>query len=329
MTSPLIDPFEREITYLRLSITDKCNLNCIYCKPNEKFVKLRHEDILTYEEILKVAKIAVSMGIKKIRLTGGEPLVRKNIVSLVERLIQIPRIEDLSLTTNAVRLKELAHPLFKAGLRRINVSLDTLNAKTFAFITGKDLFDKVWEGIEESQKVGLNPIKLNMVVIRGINDHEVSQMARLTIEKPYHVRFIELMPVGLYNFWKPERFVAIDEIKKTIEEIAPLIPLSNGSLSGPAKRFRFPGAKGEIGFISPLSHHFCGQCNRIRLTASGRLRPCLFSDKEIDLKYALRNGHSEKDIRNIFSVAIMEKPLHPPEASTSSSPKTQMVEIGG
>ena len=303
-----LDPYNRKITYLRVSVTDRCNLRCIYCTPVKHLKLLDHADILSYEEILKVIRIATDLGIKKVRLTGGEPLLRRNFVHLVESVCRIPRIEDISITTNGVLLREMAGPLFEAGIRRINVSLDTLNPLKYTKITRRECFDAVWKGLQVAETVGFSPIKVNVVVIRGLNDDELGRFADLSIQKPYHIRFIEYMPIGRDSDWTPEKYVSLDEIRSKLQTFGPLYKIPHSIHDGPAERYRFESAKGEIGFISALSHHFCPSCNRLRLTADGKLRPCLFADDEVDIKSPLRNGFDHQHLKEVFQQAIAGKP---------------------
>ncbi|WP_353683842.1 GTP 3',8-cyclase MoaA [Thermodesulfovibrio sp. 3907-1M] len=320
------DNFNRNIDYLRISVIDRCNLRCIYCMPEEGIKNLLpHEEILSYEEILKIIRIATTTGISKIRVTGGEPLLRKNIVSFIERASRIEGIKDIGMTTNGILLKKYARSLFEAGLKRVNVSLDSLNEDKFRAITRLGSLKEVLEGIEEAQMVGLNPVKINMVVMKGVNDDEIERFARWSIEVPYQIRFIEFMPVGQNN-WKKELFISREEIKQKIENtVGSLIPVQIKK-SGPAEYFMLEGAKGLLGFISPLSTHICTRCNRLRLTAEGKLRPCLFSDREIDLKRVLRSGASEDEIRQIIIKAIQ---LKPQGISSQTKPLRAMSTIGG
>ncbi len=320
------DNFNRNIDYLRISVIDRCNLRCIYCMPEEGIKNLLpHEEILSYEEILRIIRIATTIGIYRIRVTGGEPLLRKNIVSFIERASRIEGIKDIGMTTNGILLKKYAKSLFEAGLKRVNVSLDSLNEDKFRAITRFDSLKEVLEGIEEAQIVGLNPIKINVVVMRGINDDEVGRFARWSMEVPYQIRFIEFMPVG-HNSWKKEVFICTEEIKQKIENtVGRLIPVQIKK-SGPAEYFMLEGAKGLLGFISPLSTHICTRCNRLRLTAEGKLRLCLFSDREIDLKRIIRSGASESEIRQILIKAIQ---LKPQGLSSHTKPLRAMSTIGG
>ena len=303
-----VDHHNRKITYLRVSVTDRCNLRCMYCVPVKDLKLLNHGDILSYEEILKVLQAAAEIGIEKVRFTGGEPLVRRNVVHLVECVCQVPGLKDVSITTNGVHLKQRAQEIFDAGVHRINVSLDTLNPKKYAKIAGRDHFHHVWEGVQEAEAVGFSPIKVNVVAIRGINDDELFAFAQLSVQKPYHIRFIEYMPIGHDSRWRPGKYIPADEVKSQLETFGPLRKVPRSKLDGPAERYRFESAKGEIGFISGLSHHFCPACNRLRLTPDGKLRPCLFADDEVDVKTPLRDGCSQEDLKTLFQEAIARKP---------------------
>ncbi|MBW1716229.1 MAG: GTP 3',8-cyclase MoaA [Deltaproteobacteria bacterium] len=325
-----VDPYNRKITYLRVSVTDRCNLRCMYCTPVKDLKLLDHADILSYEEILKVIHVATDLGIKKVRLTGGEPLLRRNFVHLVESACRIPQIEDVSITTNGVLLQEMARPLFEAGLRRINVSLDTLNPLKYTKITRRECFDAVWNGLQVAEAIGFSPIKVNVVVIKGINDNELLRFADLSVRKPYHIRFIEYMPIGRDSNWAPEKYVPSDKIRSKLETFGPLRKIPRSIHDGPAERYQFQSAKGEIGFISALSHHFCPLCNRLRLTADGKLRPCLFADDEVDIKSPLRNGYSHQDLRDVFQQAIARKPRrHHAEILKKRECLRSMSTIGG
>jgi cyclic pyranopterin phosphate synthase len=327
----LLDPYKRHLNYLRISLTDRCNLRCAYCMPEEGVSKLLHQDILTYEELLKLAKLAVGLGIEKIRLTGGEPLVRKGITDFIRSLKEIPGIRDISLTTNGVLLSEQAEDLWQAGIRRIKISLDTLDREKYKEITRVDCFDRVWEGIQKAEAIGFTPIKLNMVVMKGVNDDEILSFGRLSREKPYHLRFIEFMPVGADTNWRSDRFLSSEETLKKLMTLGDLTAINGGGFDGPAKRMAYSGAEGEIGLISPLSEHFCPQCNRLRLTAEGRLRVCIFSENETDLRTPMRQGASDEEIRDIIQQAVTQKPE---SHSLQSQPLPQgcqrpMSKIGG
>ncbi len=302
----LKDPYQRRIDYLRLSVTDRCNLRCTYCMPEDGVPRLDHPDILNYEEILRLARIATRMGITKIRVTGGEPLVRKDILFLCANMAAIPGLKSLSLTTNGLLLAHYARGLFVAGIKRINISLDTLNPEKFAAITRRDCFEQVWGGIRAVQETGFAPIKLNAVVMQGINDDEIEDLARLTYHYPFEVRFIEFMPFQADD--EHNRFVAADEILERLSKVAPLLPAVSENSNGPARHYRFPNSIGKIGIISPISEHFCHTCNRLRVTADGKLRTCLFSMEETDLKTPLRQGASDKEIMDRIYAAISHKP---------------------
>jgi len=326
---PLIDRYQRHIDYLRLSITDRCNLRCVYCMPEEGVPKLGHGEVLSYEEILRMAQLASRMGITKFRITGGEPLVRKDVLYLCENLSQMPGVKSLSLTTNGVLLSPLAKNLFAAGIRRINISLDTLKPERFLAITRKDFFREVWQGIETALHVGFRPIKLNVVVMQGVNDDEIEDMARLTYSYPFHVRFIEFMP---FKSSAPyEKFLSAEEIVNRLSQVAPLMPVESQNSNGPALHYSFPGAIGKIGIISPVSHHFCPTCNRLRVTADGQLRTCLFATEETDLRSLLRLGCSDETIISTIRAAIDRKPeKHSLESSVfRSCISRSMSTIGG
>ncbi len=324
-----IDAYNRSISYLRISVTDRCNLRCIYCMPEEGIPLKPHHELLTFEEITRIVKAAASLGITKIRLTGGEPLTRKGIVDLVKMIASVPGIEDLAMTTNGILLPAFAYKLKEAGLKRVNVSLDTLKPERFRRITRIGNLEDVLKGIEEARKAGLTPIKINMVVLDGFNRDEVIDFARLTISEEWHVRFIEVMPVGAEAEGNLGRYVSMKEVREEIERaFGPLLP-ANLKGAGPARYFRLEGAKGTIGFITPVSEHFCYQCNRLRLTPDGRIRPCLLSDFEIDLKSALRSGATDEEIAEIIKEAVRLKPeRHHLEASSFPAGRA-MAEIGG
>ncbi len=285
----LIDSFGRKINYLRLSVTDRCNLRCVYCMPAEGIRKLKHEEILKYEELLLLAETAIGIGIEKIRITGGEPLVRKGILGFLKSLSGIPGLRQLVLTTNGMLLPEMSEGLRKAGVQRLNISLDSLKPETFTRITRCGDLERVLTGIRIAEDLGF-PIKLNMVVMRGINDDEVLDLAELTLAKPYTVRFIEYMPTMKEPGWQ-SLVVPGEEIIRRISGSYRIRPLEReDSLSGPSRNYRIDGAAGTIGIITAVSSHFCGECNRIRVTSSGMAKGCLFDDTEYDLKTVLRNG---------------------------------------
>lgn len=306
----MLDNHRRSINYLRLSVTDRCNLRCIYCMPEEGVAFLPHSDILSYEEMLHIVRLCILQGIRKVRITGGEPLVRRGIVDFIDMLRRLEGLAEITLTTNGVLLKEFAGRLRDCGICRINVSMDTLRADRFRRITRRDMFDRVWEGIEAAESLGMHPIKINVVAIRGVNDDEVLDFARLTYHKPYHVRFIEIMPVGGDGSWHPDRFLSLDEIFDRIAVLGPLTPVVSGAMAGPAKCYALPGARGEIGLIGALSHHFCDTCNRLRLTADGYLKGCLFSDRETDMRTPLRQERGDSYLLDLIRRTILNKPKH-------------------
>ena len=325
----LSDSFQRPINYLRISVTDRCDLRCIYCMPPEGICPLAHSDILTYEEIRVIVQAAAELGIKKVRLTGGEPLVRLGLSQLVKMLAQIDAIDDISLTTNGTLLGRYAAELKQAGLRRVNVSLDTLKPDRFKYITRSsyDLND-VLQGMEVARTVGLNPVKINMVVLAGINDDELLDFARKTIDEEWHVRFIELM-LSAGAGTTASQFVSVSEMRKRLEILGELEPCSPGVGNGPAKYFCLPHARGTIGFITPISEHFCVHCNRLRLTADGKLRLCLLSDEEIDLKQPLRSGISPAGLKRLIEEAVARKPLRHSLAEGHRLGGRPMTHIGG
>lgn len=305
----LTDGHQRTIDYLRISLTDHCNLNCDYCAPFGGRPKLPMADLLTYEELFAVARTAVETGVTKIRLTGGEPLMRKNMLHFCRMLSQLPGLNDLSVTTNGVLLAPMAGDLRASGVNRVNVSLDTFDPRRYARITGKDCLQQVLDGIEKAAQAGLAPIKINVVPMLGINDDELVDLARWTLTAPYDVRFIELMPTsGWARAEHDRRFMPIDAVRKQVETIGPLEMLPREETRGPARYGRLPGAKGRIGLIAALSHHFCSTCNRLRLTADGQLRVCLFSNQEIDIKGPLRQGASSDTLKAIIRSAASAKP---------------------
>ena len=341
---PYLDSFNRPISYLRVSVTDRCNLRCVYCMPPEGVPWRPHDDILRYEEIETVVRAAASLGISKVRLTGGEPLVRLGMVDLVAMLASIPGLDDLAMTTNGILLARYAEELKAAGLRRVNVSLDTLRPERFRRITRLGELSDALEGIAAAKEAGLVPVKVNTVVIRGLNDDEVVDFARLTTPTPtlprrdggggwgvgWHVRFIEVMPLGDNAGWAGNGYVPMNEVQEKIErELGELIPAKLGDGSGPARYYRLPGAQGTVGFIAPISQHFCYQCNRLRLTADGKLRPCLLSDDEIDLRTPLRQGATIEDIKRLVVEAVRAKPERHHLSEQVIPQGRVMSEIGG
>ncbi|HIJ90050.1 MAG TPA: GTP 3',8-cyclase MoaA [Deltaproteobacteria bacterium] len=326
----LTDMFARSISYLRISLTDHCNLRCQYCTPQVGRVKLANEELLRYEEILRVVRLAVSLGIEKVRLTGGEPLVRRDVLSFIKALAEIPGLTDIRLTTNGVLLADHAEALQKAGISKLNISLDTLRPERFRQITGIDAFARVWAGISKARELGFSPIKLNVVALRGVNDDEFIDFARMTLAEPLQIRFIEFMPIGTSAFWDKGKYISSQGIMELVKPLGALEPVPAQRMDGPARIYRFAEAVGSVGFISPISHHFCDQCNRLRLTSEGRLRSCLLSDRETDLKVRLRNGATDDEIRGLIVAAILNKPKgHDISPDGVGNCHGQMSRIGG
>jgi len=294
---------------------------------------MQHREILTYEEILRLVSVAVPLGISRIRVTGGEPLLRRGITDLIAALKGLRGSEDISLTTNGVLLEEMAGALFLAGVPRLNVSLDSLDRQRFARITGGDHWDRVWSGIARAEALGFFPLKINMVPVRSSNDDEVVDFARLTLERRFHVRFIEYMPIGGNDRWRRDACVPSAEVRGAIERaLGPLVPFASHNSAGPSDNYQIPGAKGVIGFISPISRHFCGACRRLRLTADGKIRPCLLSDTEIDVKSPMRSGCNDAELERLLRLSLEIKPerhhLTGNEADAGCFQRT-MSRIGG
>ena len=301
-----LDQFGRRIEYLRISVTDRCNFRCVYCMPREGLAWLPKGDILSYEEIADVVGQLAPMGLRRIRLTGGEPTIRPDLERLVAMLRAVRHVEDIALSTNGVRLEELAPRLRDAGLDRVNISADSLRPERIARIARRDLgFDPV-RAATAAERAGLDPVKINVVVMRGINDDEIADFARLTSDRPWHVRFIELMPVGDLRALTWEHVVPSDEVLSRVAALGALEPAEGPSRgNGPARYWRLAGAAGTIGVITPMTHTYCDSCNRVRLTADGRLRTCLFGDHEVPLRDALRAG---APLAPLFRQALSEKP---------------------
>jgi len=297
--------------------------------PRELIPWLPHREILSYEEILRIVKVGIGLGISKIRVTGGEPLVRKGVYDFLNQLTKLKGLQDISLTTNGVLLKDNIEQINSAGINRINISLDTLNKNKFKHITGHDFFAQTWEGIHRAREIGFYPIKINVVPLKGINDDELVDIAELSIRYPFHIRFIEYMPMGS-NPISSERHLLAPEIKKRIHALGKLNPVDRTVNDGPAERFKFESAIGEIGFIRPISQHFCGTCNRLRLTASGQLRPCLMSNIQEDMKSLIRRGCSDGELANAFLQAVRHKPSeHKLSDNLDAMVSAQMCAIGG
>jgi len=327
----LTDRFGRPVTYLRISLTPRCNLRCVYCMPPEGLPAPPRGVLLSGEEITAFVRAAARLGIRRVRLTGGEPLVRRDVVEIVRAIAAVPGIEEVSLTTNAMLLAKKAAALAQAGLSRVNVSLDTLDAGKFHRITRGGRIERVFEGLAAAERCGLQPLKLNTVVVRGLNDDELPALARLTLEKPWHVRFIELMPVGNGQDWgtgfPPDgaRYFPVREMRARLAHLG-LQPVETPRGNGPARTFRIPGAPGTVGFISPLGEHFCDSCNRLRLTADGALRPCLLMDAEVSVREILRAG---LDVAPHLLEAVSLKPEGHELALRHYPAARRMAQIGG
>ena len=323
----LMDRFDRVINYIRISVTDRCNLRCRYCVDGD-FPFIPHERVLKYEEIVRFVRICAGLGVSKIRLTGGEPLVRKGIPFLIKEISSIPGIDDISLTTNGVFLGRQIQDLKEAGLRRVNISLDTVRPDRFAFITGVDVFDEVLASIKESVKAGLQPVKINTVIIKGFNDDEILDFAKLAETREVEVRFIEFMPFGDSNLWHSSEIITSDQIEELIRTRYDLEPAARTS-KGPAKVFDVKGGRGRIGFISPVSTHICRECNRLRLTSQGMIRPCLFGDEEYDVKALMRSGASDDEIAEFIMNTVRAKPEKKAEMGQIRKCQRSLRQIGG
>jgi cyclic pyranopterin phosphate synthase len=302
----LIDTYGRRINYLRLSVTDRCNLRCSYCMPATGVTKRAHGDMLSYEELYRVAREAVTLGIRKIRVTGGEPLVRKGVVDFLHRLAEIPDLKELVLTTNGMLLKEMAAPLRRAGVQRLNISLDSLRPETFSLITRGGELQRVMNGIAAAEDAGFPPVKINMVVMRGVNDGELLDFAALTLQRNWTVRFIEYMPATGEAGWEALSLSG-EEILARIGQQHRLLPVVSTEMAGPARNFKIAGAAGAIGIITPVSGHFCGDCNRLRVTASGVARGCLFAGDGVDLKPYLATA-DDQPLHQVLRSIVSGKP---------------------
>ena len=325
------DRFGRRIDYLRISITDRCNLRCLYCMPAQGITSRPRDEILSMEEMLRAADAALRLGVNRFRLTGGEPLLRKGVIPFISALASRQRVDDIAVTTNGVLLPRMAEALRDAGVQRLNISLDTLDKEKYSYITRGGDFQQVWNGVQQALQLGFDPVKINTVALRGFNDSEAVGFARLTLQYPLHVRFIELMPIGAG--WDMERgaFISCAEIRNEIEkalgEMRPLNRAIKGS--GPAENYALSGAKGSIGFIHAMSEHFCSDCNRLRLTADGKLRPCLHDRHEVNLRDPLRSGASAEQLRQLFQRAVSLKPQNHHLATGAPATGRGMCQIGG
>lgn len=301
---PMVDQFGRRIEYLRISVTDKCNLRCVYCMPLEGLPWLTRDEILSYEEITSIVRSMAPLGLRRVRFTGGEPLVRRDLPELVRMVADVPGIEDLALSTNAVLLEAHAEALRDAGLTRVNVSLDSLRPERVDQIARRpDSFPKIMAGLDAAERMGFAPLKINVVLMRGRNDDEIADFAALSRDRPWHVRFIEVMPTGSNLDVSRDEYLSCEEALERLRELGDLEPAEGPTGNGPATYYRYPGAPGTVGVITPMSHNFCDRCNRMRLTADGQLRPCLFGDLQTDLRGPLRRGESlEPAIRETLRI---------------------------
>lgn len=326
----LKDKHGRIISYMRISVTDRCNMRCAYCVPSDGFHSLAHSDILSYEEIFRVVRIASEIGVNKFRITGGEPLVRRGIVGLVKEMNSLEGVET-TFTTNGLLLEETGSDLKEAGVRRLNISLDSLRPERLKEITRIDCYKQVMTGIEKAYQLGFDPIKLNVVAMKGVNDDEIADFVNLAKDRPFHVRFIEFMPMK-ENAWDRSKFIPADEIEEKIGNLFPLEKDPNEKEGSPSRNYVIKGYEGKVGVISPVSRHFCDSCNRIRLTSDGHLKSCLLREGEVDLKTPMRNDATDDEVRALIERAVMLKPsghlLGDDETDISDSFRP-MTQIGG
>ncbi|HSG40758.1 MAG TPA: GTP 3',8-cyclase MoaA [Thermoanaerobaculia bacterium] len=326
----LIDSFGRRLTYLRVSVTDRCNLRCSYCLPEDAEFPFGDRDFLSPDEIETIVGALVRLGIRRVRLTGGEPLVRKDILEIARRLKALPGLENLALSTNGTELERMAPALKAAGIDRVNVSVDTLDPDRFREITRRGDLERVWRGIEAALAAGLDPVKLNAVLLAKDNAEDVERLAALTLNRPLHVRFIERMPTEVNHRFQPEQFLSCDDARARIESLfGPLTATELGPRTGPAKAFRFPGAVGTVGFITPLSHTFCADCNRLRLTARGELRLCLFADRVYPLRHLLDGAGSGPALESEILRVLREKPAEHMLSQGNYGNLASFMQIGG
>ncbi len=325
----LVDSFQRKMRSLRIAITDRCNLRCVYCMPEEPRWMARR-DLLTFEELTRLSRVAISLGIDKIRLTGGEPTLRKGLPDFIRQLRSLEGLRDLSLTTNGILLDQLATPLQEAGLLRINVSLDTLQEDRFKEVTRREAFRRTWAGIEAAEKAGFDPLKVNVVVMKGYNEDEIAGFAKLVRERSWQIRFIEFMPLDGEGNWTRGKVVPASEILKTISSVGEVEEVPGVPASDPARKYRFKDGSGEFGIIASVSTPFCESCDRIRITADGHLRTCLFSHRETDLKGPMRKGATNEEIAGLIRAAVLKKEAgHGMDDPAFLRPERAMYRIGG
>ena len=331
MTAPLVDTFDRIHDNLRISVTDRCNIRCFYCMPEDNVTYMPREEILSFEEIERFVRVAVSLGVTKLRVTGGEPLVRKDLPLLIAKLAAIPGVHDLALTTNGVLLARHAEALYQAGLRRLNVHLDTLDRERFQRITRRDDLEKVMEGLEVAQRLGFDPIKINAVAVKNLLEPDIVPLARFGRERGFEIRFIEFMPLDAQGIWSRENVLSAGEIIDTLSrEISPLVEIPDRDPRAPATEYRFADGIGRVGFIASVTRPFCLNCNRIRLTSDGKLRYCLFAIEETDVKALLRNGAPDEEIAQTIRANVHKKWIgHEINTARFVAPPRPMYAIGG
>jgi len=329
--SPLVDSFGRVHTSMRISVTDRCNIRCFYCMPDEQIRFKPREEILSHEEIVRFVTAILPLGVNQFRITGGEPLVRNDLPGLIQRLAALPGIADLAMTTNGILLAEMAEDLYKAGLQRLNISLDGLQEETFRRITRRDGLQQVLEGIQAAQRQNFRQIRLNAVAIRGMTEGEIIPLGKFAREQGLELRFIEFMPLDAEEGWESQQVLDGDEIKQTLETaFGPLVPRPRPNASQPAVDYEFADGRGRIGFINPVTHPFCGDCNRLRITAEGKLRNCLFSTEEWDARELIRSGATSTAIRELLRRCVMQKKAgHGIDSSDFQRPERAMYQIGG
>jgi len=322
--------FKRDINYLRVSVTDRCNLRCRYCMPLEGIKFLPHSQILSLEEIARLVEVSTRVGIRKVRITGGEPLVRKNIVQLIRYIKDIGPVDDIAITTNGILFADMAKELQDAGLNRVNISVDSLVAEKYSYITRGGDLKAAMNAVFKAMELEMFPVKINTVIINGFNDNEVLDFTELAYKYPVHLRFIEFMPVGDLSFFNRDVIISTDEVKQIIEQKYALIEGKKIKGNGPAKYYEIKNGQGTVGFINPMSHQFCGECNRIRMTAEGKLRACLYDRKELDAREHLRNSASDEELVQLFTKLINMKPArHYMQDGWGDSNERKMYQIGG
>jgi cyclic pyranopterin phosphate synthase len=323
------DSYGRNIHYLRISLTDRCNLRCVYCMPERGMVFRPQPHLLQDDELLRLVRIAAGVGFDRVRLTGGEPTVRPNLISIVEGIGRIPGIQEIAMTTNALKLEQLAEPLAKVGLKRINISIDSLDAERFQKITRYGQLEQVWRGIAAAERAGLNPIKLNAVIVRGYNEDDIVDLAQLTLDRAWDMRFIEIMPLGSIADFQIETVVPVDEMKSRIESALGALEPVEWDGHNPARPYRLRGGRGTVGFISSVTEPFCAGCERMRLSADGHLRLCLLRDDEVDLLTPLRAGASDEELSALMARGVFNKPWGHGLAERQVAESRVMSQIGG